>query len=91
LPVNEYTALQVKQAVVGHGKAAKEQVQDMVRRLLTLPGTRRRTPPMRSPARSRMRTTRRPRAPRRQRNARSRRSRRLTSEARCTRDAGPPR
>ena len=37
LPVAEYTALQVKQAVVGHGKAAKEQVQDMVRRLLDLP------------------------------------------------------
>jgi len=36
LPVSEYTALQVKQAVVGHGKAAKEQVQDMVRRLLGL-------------------------------------------------------
>ena len=27
-----------KQAVVGHGKAAKEQVADMVRRLLDLPG-----------------------------------------------------
>jgi crossover junction endodeoxyribonuclease RuvC len=38
LPVSEYTALQVKQAVVGHGKAAKEQVQEMVRRLLKLPG-----------------------------------------------------
>jgi crossover junction endodeoxyribonuclease RuvC len=38
LPVAEYTALQVKQAVVGHGKAAKEQVQDMVVRLLQLPG-----------------------------------------------------
>ena len=38
LPVAEYTALQVKQAVVGHGKAAKEQVQEMVRRLLALPG-----------------------------------------------------
>jgi crossover junction endodeoxyribonuclease RuvC len=38
LPVAEYTALQVKQAVVGHGKAAKVQVQDMVRRLLDLPG-----------------------------------------------------
>jgi crossover junction endodeoxyribonuclease RuvC len=38
LPVSEYTALQVKQAVVGHGKAAKEQVQDMVVRLLSLPG-----------------------------------------------------
>jgi len=37
LPVAEYTALQVKQAVVGHGKAAKEQVQEMVRRLLALP------------------------------------------------------
>ena len=39
LPVTEYTALQVKQAVVGHGKAAKEQVQEMVRRLLRLAGT----------------------------------------------------
>jgi crossover junction endodeoxyribonuclease RuvC len=38
LPVAEYTALQVKQAVVGNGHAAKEQVQEMVRRLLTLPG-----------------------------------------------------
>ncbi len=38
LPVAEYTALQMKQAVVGHGKAAKHQVQDMVRRLLALPG-----------------------------------------------------
>jgi len=38
LPVSEYTALQIKQAVVGHGKAAKEQVQEMVRRLLALPG-----------------------------------------------------
>ena len=38
LPVAEYTALQVKQAVVGNGHAAKEQVQDMVRRLLALPG-----------------------------------------------------
>ena len=38
LPVAEYTALQVKQAVVGHGKAAKEQVQHMVIRLLSLSG-----------------------------------------------------
>jgi len=38
LPVAEYTALQVKQAVVGQGKAAKEQVQHMVVRLLELPG-----------------------------------------------------
>jgi crossover junction endodeoxyribonuclease RuvC len=37
LPVAEYTALQVKQAVVGHGKAAKTQVQEMVKRLLALP------------------------------------------------------
>jgi crossover junction endodeoxyribonuclease RuvC len=39
LPVHEYTALQVKQSVVGYGKAKKEQVQDMVARLLALPGT----------------------------------------------------
>ena len=38
LPVAEYTALQVKQAVVGQGKAAKEQVQHMVVRLLALAG-----------------------------------------------------
>jgi len=38
LPVAEYTALQVKQAVVGGGKAAKEQVQMMVKRLLSLQG-----------------------------------------------------
>jgi len=38
LPVAEYTALQVKQSVVGNGHAAKEQVQHMVRRLLGLPG-----------------------------------------------------
>lgn len=38
LQVAEYTALQVKQAVVGHGKAHKEQVQHMVQRLLQLPG-----------------------------------------------------
>ena len=38
LPVAEYTALQVKQSVVGSGHAAKEQVQEMVRRLLALPG-----------------------------------------------------
>ena len=37
LPVAEYTALQIKQAVAGHGKAAKDQVQEMVRRLLHLP------------------------------------------------------
>jgi crossover junction endodeoxyribonuclease RuvC len=38
LPVAEYTALQVKQAVVGNGHAKKEQVQDMVQRLLKLSG-----------------------------------------------------
>jgi crossover junction endodeoxyribonuclease RuvC len=38
LPVAEYTALQVKQAVVGKGHAKKEQVQEMVKRLLRLPG-----------------------------------------------------
>lgn len=37
LPVAEYTALQVKQSVVGNGHAAKEQVQEMVKRLLNLP------------------------------------------------------
>ena len=36
LPVSEYTALQVKQAVVGNGHAQKEQVQEMVKRLLKL-------------------------------------------------------
>jgi crossover junction endodeoxyribonuclease RuvC len=38
LPVAEYTALQIKQSVVGHGKAAKEQVGHMVCRLLALDG-----------------------------------------------------
>ena len=38
LEVAEYTALQMKKAIVGHGKAAKEQVQEMVKRLLVLPG-----------------------------------------------------
>jgi crossover junction endodeoxyribonuclease RuvC len=36
LAVREHTALQVKQAVVGYGKAGKEQVQTMVCRLLAL-------------------------------------------------------
>jgi crossover junction endodeoxyribonuclease RuvC len=39
LPVAEYTALQVKQSVVGNGHADKEQVQAMVTRLLKLSGT----------------------------------------------------
>jgi crossover junction endodeoxyribonuclease RuvC len=38
LPVAEYTALQMKKSVVGHGLANKGQVQEMVRRLLALPG-----------------------------------------------------
>ena len=37
-PVFEYTALQVKQAVVGNGHADKQQVMHMVKRLLSLPG-----------------------------------------------------
>ena len=36
LPVAEYTPLQVKQAVVGYGKAEKRQVQEMVRMFLNL-------------------------------------------------------
>jgi crossover junction endodeoxyribonuclease RuvC len=38
LPVAEYTALQVKQSVVGNGQAGKTQVQHMVKRLLALAG-----------------------------------------------------
>ena len=38
IEVAEYTALQVKQAVVGNGHADKKQVQHMVRRLLSLTG-----------------------------------------------------
>jgi len=38
LSVAEYTALQMKRAIVGHGQAKKEQVQQMVMRLLSLPG-----------------------------------------------------
>jgi crossover junction endodeoxyribonuclease RuvC len=37
IPVAEFTALQIKQAVTGAGKAAKTQVQAMVMRLLNLP------------------------------------------------------
>ena len=36
LEVSEYTALQLKQAVVGYGHATKSQIQAMVQRLLTL-------------------------------------------------------
>lgn len=38
-PVAEYGTMQIKQAVVGQGRATKDQVQEMVRRLLNLPGT----------------------------------------------------
>jgi crossover junction endodeoxyribonuclease RuvC len=38
LQVAEYTPLQMKQAVAGYGKAAKAEVQEMVKRLLQLPG-----------------------------------------------------
>lgn len=37
LPIAEYTALQVKGAVVGYGRASKDQVQQMVRTLMKLP------------------------------------------------------
>lgn len=37
LDVHEYTAMQVKSAVAGYGKADKRQVQEMVRVLMTLP------------------------------------------------------
>lgn len=36
LPVAEYTARQIKQSVVGYGAAGKEQVQDMVCKILNL-------------------------------------------------------
>lgn len=38
LDVQEYTALQIKKAVVGTGRASKEQIQTMVRHLLNLDG-----------------------------------------------------
>lgn len=39
LPVSEYSARQIKQAVVGKGSAEKNQVQHMVKHLLNLSGT----------------------------------------------------
>jgi len=36
-PVHEYAPLRVKQAVVGHGRADKEQVAGMIRQVLSLP------------------------------------------------------
>jgi crossover junction endodeoxyribonuclease RuvC len=38
LAIAEYTALQMKKAIVGHGLASKGQIQEMVMRLLQLPG-----------------------------------------------------
>ena len=37
VPIAEYNPSQVKQAVVGYGKAEKQQVMDMTKRLLKLP------------------------------------------------------
>ena len=39
VPIYEYTPMQVKQAVVGYGKATKLQVMDMTKRLLHLQNT----------------------------------------------------
>lgn len=36
LPVYEYTPLQVKQSVVGYGRAEKKQVQQMIKKILSL-------------------------------------------------------
>ena len=38
MPLSEYSPREIKQAVVGKGNAAKDQVQHMVRVLLNLPG-----------------------------------------------------
>lgn len=38
LPIAEYTPMQMKQAVAGTGRAAKAEIQQMVKRLLQLPG-----------------------------------------------------
>lgn len=37
LPVNEYAPLKIKMAITGNGRAAKEQVADMLRRYLHIP------------------------------------------------------
>ncbi len=39
LPVHEYAAMQIKQSIAGHGRAAKAQMQWMVQRLLALEGS----------------------------------------------------
>lgn len=38
LDVHEYTALQIKQTVVGYGRATKDQIRQMMQRHLDLPG-----------------------------------------------------
>ena len=54
LPVGEYTAVQMKQAVTGHGGAAKAQIQAMVSTCSSCPASPARTPPTRwaSPSRT---------------------------------------
>ncbi|MDO4396226.1 MAG: crossover junction endodeoxyribonuclease RuvC, partial [Clostridia bacterium] len=37
IPIYEYTPLQIKQALVGYGRADKKQVQAMVKAILNLP------------------------------------------------------
>jgi crossover junction endodeoxyribonuclease RuvC len=37
MPISEYTPLEIKQAVVGYGRAEKAQVQEMVKALLNMP------------------------------------------------------
>lgn len=37
LQVSEYSPLQIKQSIVGYGRARKEQIQEMVRMLLNMP------------------------------------------------------
>lgn len=41
LPVYEYTPLQIKMAVTGYGKSEKEQVTEMVKKLIALPALKR--------------------------------------------------
>lgn len=36
VPTYEYTPLQVKQSVVGYGRAEKKQIQEMIKRILSL-------------------------------------------------------
>ncbi len=63
VPVYEYTPLQVKQAVVGYGRAEKHQVIEMTKKLLSLTRTPKTTWRTRWPLRSAMPTVRRGRLP----------------------------